>query len=61
MAVAYVLGFISLVVGVLLAVLSRARDVLHLTPRGGFVFAATLFLFVMASHALKTASSSPKA
>ncbi len=57
MAVAYILGVITVVIAVLVAFVPRVKEALHLTPRGGLVFAATLFLCAIASYAVKMSSA----
>jgi len=50
MQLSYVAGLISLALAVLLVFAPGVTGRIHLTPRGGLVFAGTLFLCAIASY-----------
>lgn len=50
MQLSYIAGVVSLVVVLLLAFAPGVSAKLHLTPRGGLIFASTLFVCTIASY-----------
>jgi hypothetical protein len=57
--VCWVLGVLSLAAAIVLRILPSLQDRLEISPRGGMIFAAVLFLCVLASKgACKTTPSS---
>ena len=60
MLVTYVMGVVSIVIVLLFAVVPNLSGKVHLTTRGGLVFACTLFLCTIASYLVKTSGSQAK-
>jgi hypothetical protein len=57
MLVTYFLGVVDIGVVLLLAFVRSFSDKLHLTPRGGLLFACTLFLCAITSYLVNKASA----
>lgn len=56
MIVSYVLGVVSIVIVILMALVPQFASRVHLTTRGGLIFACTLFLCTLASYLVRTAA-----
>jgi hypothetical protein len=60
MLVTYSMGVVGIVVVLLLAFAPGFTSKLHLTPRGGLVFAGTLFLCAITSYLVSKATAAGK-